>query len=154
MSQNFQPVNREIGVRGEYPLAALNVACQGVGVAAPLGGMNLFLVLFAAGFLFAIGAGAATGWLPVWMGAVYGVASLLTAVVYAWDKYRAGRPGRRTPESTLHLLELLGGWPGGLLAQRILRHKNRKFSYKRTFWLIVLLHLGAWGWAIAAGVVG
>jgi hypothetical protein len=38
--------------------------------------------------------------------------SLITFVAYALDK-RAARLGRpRTPESTLHVPELLGGWPG------------------------------------------
>jgi uncharacterized membrane protein YsdA (DUF1294 family) len=50
--------------------------------------------------------------------AVYGLMSLITFVVYYLDK-RAARLGRpRTPEATLHVLELLGGWPGALLAQR------------------------------------
>lgn len=40
----------------------------------------------------------------------------------------------------MHLYEVLGGWPGGLLAQRLIRHKNRKLSYQLVFWLIVLLH--------------
>ena len=38
----------------------------------------------------------------------------------------------------LHLLELLGGWPGAFLAQRRLRHKCSKGSYQFVFWLIVL----------------
>lgn len=81
---------------------------------------------------------------PLWIGFVYGIVSLVTALCYAWDKYKASGVRRRTRETTLHLLELLGGWPGALLAQRILRHKNRKFSYQRTFWAIVILHLGVW----------
>ncbi|SJM91388.1 Cold-shock protein (fragment) [Crenothrix polyspora] len=47
----------------------------------------------------------------------------------------------RIPEKSLHTLELLGGWPGALLAQRTLRHKNRKPSYQVVFWLIVGLHV-------------
>jgi uncharacterized membrane protein YsdA (DUF1294 family) len=38
----------------------------------------------------------------------------------------------------LHLLDLLGGWPGGFLAQRRLRHKCSKGSFQFVFWLIVL----------------
>jgi uncharacterized membrane protein YsdA (DUF1294 family) len=41
-------------------------------------------------------------------------------------------------EANLHLLELLGGWPGAFLAQRRLRHKCSKGSYQFVFWLIVL----------------
>lgn len=47
---------------------------------------------------------------------------------------------RRIPEATLHLMELLGGWPGALLAQRKFRHKTSKISYQIAFWSIVALH--------------
>lgn len=40
----------------------------------------------------------------------------------------------------LHLLELLGGWPGAFLAQRRLHHKCSKGSYQFVFWLIVLAY--------------
>jgi uncharacterized membrane protein YsdA (DUF1294 family) len=79
-----------------------------------------------------------------WLGCAYALVSLLTLVVYAWDKRAARRGGRRTPEATLHLLELLGGWPGALVAQRLIRHKNAKPGYQIVFWLIVALHLAAW----------
>ncbi|HSH15989.1 MAG TPA: DUF1294 domain-containing protein [Verrucomicrobiae bacterium] len=46
----------------------------------------------------------------------------------------------RVSEANLHLLELLGGWPAALLAQRRLRHKCSKGSYQFMFWLIVLGH--------------
>ena len=74
----------------------------------------------------------------------YAVASVLTFCVYGLDK-RAARRGRwRTPEATLHLLELLGGFPGAMLAQRIFRHKRGKLSYLIVFWLIVALHAAGW----------
>ena len=78
---------------------------------------------------------------------VYAVASVITFLAYAQDK-RAARRGRwRTPEATLHLLELLGGFPGAMLAQRILRHKRGKLSYLIVFWLIVAVHIAGWaGW--------
>ena len=52
--------------------------------------------------------------------------SLLTLVVYAWDKRQAIRGGWRVPEARLHLLELCGGWPGALVARQWLRHKTQK----------------------------
>lgn len=60
--------------------------------------------------------------------------------LYAWDKRRAQQGGQREPENRLHLLELIGGWPGAFLAQRLVRHKNAKPSFQLIFWLIVLLH--------------
>jgi len=74
----------------------------------------------------------------------YGTMSLITFTVYSLDK-RAARLGRpRTPEATLHVLELLGGWPGALLAQRVIRHKNAKLSYQVVFWLIGAVHVAGW----------
>jgi uncharacterized membrane protein YsdA (DUF1294 family) len=75
-----------------------------------------------------------------WVG-VYGlVLSALTYWTYALDKRRAEDGEWRVPEARLHLLELLGGWPGAWLAQMRLRHKCSKGSYQIAFWLIVLVY--------------
>ena len=82
-------------------------------------------------------------WLPLpwWMGAGgLLLVSSITYVMYAHDKQRAMSKGWRVPESSLHLGELLGGWPGALLAQRGLRHKCSKPGYQVVFWAIVLLY--------------
>jgi uncharacterized membrane protein YsdA (DUF1294 family) len=73
--------------------------------------------------------------------AVYVVMSILTVVVYAADKRAAVRARRRVPEATLHALELLGGWPGAILAQQLLRHKTRKRGFLAVFWLCVILNV-------------
>ena len=75
------------------------------------------------------------------------VMSLLTLGFYAWDKRQAKREGWRVPEKRLHLLSLLGGWPGALIGQRWLRHKSIKTRFRVVFWLTVLLHI-----ALATGV--
>jgi len=69
-----------------------------------------------------------------------GALSTLTYLLYLVDKHRAQKGAWRTPESTLHFFELIGGWPGAFLAQRHLRHKIRKVSYQVVFWLIVIAH--------------
>jgi uncharacterized membrane protein YsdA (DUF1294 family)/cold shock CspA family protein len=74
----------------------------------------------------------------------YLVMSLLTFLVYARDKSKAHKNEWRTPESTLHLFELLGGWPGALITQKLIRHKNKKTSFQVTFWIIVIMHLACW----------
>lgn len=80
---------------------------------------------------------------------IYLAMSLLCFFVYWRDKRLAINGQQRIPEMRLHLLELLGGWPGGLLAQRLIRHKNRKLAYQVKFWLIVAAHLGVLGyWAL------
>jgi len=100
----------------------------------------------AAGFIGGLGIAAFLGLVPVWVPVGYLVLSSLTFAAYAWDKLRAESAARRTPESTLHLLEALGGWPGALVAQHWLRHKNRKLSYQVVFWLLASAHLGLWTW--------
>lgn len=75
---------------------------------------------------------------------LYPVMSLLTFALYAHDKSRAKRGGWRTSEMTLHLCELAGGWLGGFVAQRRLRHKSSKESYQAVFWAIVAIHYIVW----------
>jgi len=75
---------------------------------------------------------------------VYFIMSLITFVIYAHDKTMAHKNKWRTSESTLHLLEFLGGWPGALITQRVIRHKNKKPSFQITFWIIVIIHITIW----------
>lgn len=75
------------------------------------------------------------------LGLYCGLMSLLTYGIYALDKNAARRQRPRVPERLLHLLALLGGWPGALIAQQRLRHKTRKPAFQIVFWLTVLLHL-------------
>ncbi|MFB4394836.1 MULTISPECIES: DUF1294 domain-containing protein [unclassified Pseudomonas] len=76
--------------------------------------------------------------------ALYPLASLVCLLLYWQDKHQARSQAWRTPEKVLHACELLGGWPGALLAQQLLRHKTRKVSYQVVFWGIVLLHQAYW----------
>ncbi|MDZ4754669.1 MAG: DUF1294 domain-containing protein [Phycisphaerae bacterium] len=96
----------------------------------------------AVGFLGALGVAAWYGVLPSAVPIAYLAMSLATLATYAWDKRRASRNGARVAEATLHLLEMLGGWPGALVAQHWLRHKVAKRSYQIRFWLIAACHAG------------
>lgn len=69
--------------------------------------------------------------------------SLFAFVAYAFDKSAARHGRRRTPESSLHLLGLAGGWPGALVAQQLLRHKSSKTRFIVVFWATVLLNVAA-----------
>lgn len=66
--------------------------------------------------------------------------SIFAFFAYRSDKRRAEAGEWRIPEATLHLIELLGGWPGAFLAQRAFRHKTAKLSFQFVFWIVVLAH--------------
>jgi uncharacterized membrane protein YsdA (DUF1294 family) len=76
---------------------------------------------------------------------VVAVMSVGAFVAYGFDKRRARIDGRRLPEKTLHLMALLGGWPGALIGQRVFRHETQKLSFRIVFWLCVILHLAIVG---------
>ena len=85
---------------------------------------------------------------------VYLVMSLVAFIAYAVDKSAAVHGEWRTPESTLHTFELLGGWPGAWLAQRLLRHKSIKTSFRIVFFVMVVLNLAALAYVIYGMTTG
>lgn len=98
--------------------------------------------LFAIPAFLALCAVVAALWsIPAWVAWFYLAASAATFVAYAADKSAAVNGGWRTPESTLHLFAVFGGWPGALLAQQLLRHKSTKQPFRRAFWATVLLNV-------------
>ena len=93
-------------------------------------------------FLLVVVGLAAMGTLPAVVAIGYALMSVASYLMYALDKEAAGKARwRRTPEDTLHLLDLLGGWPGGLIAQHVARHKTAKPSFQRAFWVTAVLNL-------------
>lgn len=88
----------------------------------------------------------AAGHLPLSVPAVYLIASVVAFAAYYLDKAAAQTGGWRMRESTLHALGFLGGWPGALIAQTVLRHKSLKQSFRAIFWTTVVLNCGALAW--------
>jgi uncharacterized membrane protein YsdA (DUF1294 family) len=88
----------------------------------------------------------------VYLGLV-AVTSFASFAAYGLDKRRATGGGWRVPERTLHLLALLGGWPGEILAQRRFHHKTRKLSFLIVFWAVIVLHVAVVG-AVAYTLLG
>ena len=80
------------------------------------------------------------------------VLSAASFVLYGWDKRQAKVKGWRVAEKNLHLLSLLGGWPGALLGQNFFRHKTQKQSFRGAFWLTVVLHFCAVAYVVYKGV--
>ena len=63
----------------------------------------------------------------------YAVLSRVAFVEYRSDKVSAIGRTRRTPESKLIGLAMIGGWPGAFLAQKIYRHKTSKPGFQAAF---------------------
>lgn len=74
----------------------------------------------------------------------YWILSILTMFLYGTDKANAATRRWRVPEIYFHLLELMGGWPGALIAQNDFRHKTRITSYVWILRGIIAIHLMAW----------
>jgi uncharacterized membrane protein YsdA (DUF1294 family) len=70
----------------------------------------------------------------------YLAASVAAVLAYGVDKSAAERDRWRVKESTLHMLALVGGWPGALIGQRVFRHKSRKPSFQAGFRATVVLN--------------
>lgn len=81
-----------------------------------------------------------------WVASLYVLLSLITFFAYWKDKVAAQAGRWRTPESTLHCLALLGGWPGAVFAQQWLRHKSSKTEFRSIFWCTVVLNVTVFVW--------
>ena len=91
------------------------------------------------------------GVIPVALGAVVLGLNGVAYVMYWLDKSAAQRGAQRTPENTLHLVGLAGGWPGALLAQQQFRHKTIKQPFQTVFWCTVVLNVAAVAWLLKSG---
>lgn len=105
-------------------------------------------MLFAGGFLVVAGIFAVATKIPFVVLFVYLGMSLLTFAAYAVDKSAAQAGRWRTQESTLQSLALLGGWPGAVFAQQLLRHKSSKRPFLWMFRCVVVANLVAFAWLL------
>lgn len=96
------------------------------------------LVIFAISYLVV----SAVWNLSLYVGVAYLVMSIICAGFYWHDKVSARRGEWRTSEETLIVLGVLGGWPGAIVAQQLLRHKTTKQSFRVMHWLTIGLNLG------------
>lgn len=81
--------------------------------------------------------------LPIYVPVVCFVLNFITYFAYSRDKRAAVEGGWRTPESTLHFLAILGGWPAALIAQSRLRHKSSKKNFRIFFCLTAFMNISA-----------
>jgi len=65
-------------------------------------------------------------------------ASLITFILYGFDKSQSKRKGRRVPEYTLHVLALAGGFMGGWAGRSLFHHKTKKGIFLFVLFLLFL----------------
>lgn len=136
------PMDRQNAARRTTP-ARPRTTREPAAAPARAGPMLLLVLVWAALIAWGVWAGR----LPLLALAAAPILNLLTFYVYWSDKHAAQQGRWRTSESSLHLLGLLGGWPGAWAAQQILRHKSRKLAFRQTYWGTVFLHCAALlGW--------
>ncbi len=130
---------------------AVNVAYVGARAqAATSAGHGNFSLFAAAVFLLLVVGMVFTDKLPLAVLGLYLIASMVAFIAYKFDRSAARNDRRRTPENALHLYALIGGWPGALFAQRLLRHKTSKQSFQIMFWITVMLNCAALGWLLSS----
>lgn len=109
---------------------------RGQAATAGYGALALGIVAFGLWSLEALGSRAPAAYLG-WVLA----ASLATFVLYGVDKAQAKRDGLRVPENFLHLLALVGGFPGGFAGRAAFRHKTRKPVFAWVLWISLAIHV-------------
>ena len=71
--------------------------------------------------------------------------SVVTFLLYGYDKGAARWQISRVPERTLHLFMFAGGTPGALAGQELFRHKTAKRSFRTRFQILLALQAAAIG---------
>lgn len=64
---------------------------------------------------------------PLWFYLI--AVNLYLFCLMGYDKYQAVKQGWRVPEANLLFMGAIGGGLGGLIAQRVFRHKTRKKKF-------------------------
>ncbi len=108
-----------------------------------LGSFNKFIIMAFTAYLLVL---VSVYNLPVVVLLGFIVLSIITFAAYALDKNAAQSGSWRTQESTLHMLALVGGWPGAMYAQQKLRHKSIKTEFRQVFWATVVINISALSW--------
>jgi uncharacterized membrane protein YsdA (DUF1294 family)/cold shock CspA family protein len=107
-----------------------------------------FSIIFTRTFIAIVGLLVAIDRLPIVVPGVYIILSLVAFALYKKDKAAAEWDEWRIPEKTLHFVSIIGGWPGALIAQNLLRHKCRKLSFRIVYWVTVVINCGVLAWLL------
>lgn len=139
----------KVDAKGRAQAESISFVSEQV-TASATSGRNTIPPLFAVLFFVVVTATVLAGRLPFAVLGLYLGASIIAFMAYALDKSAAINNQWRTQESTLHLFGLIGGWPGALAAQRLLRHKSKKASFQGVFWTTVVLNCCGFGWLFSS----
>lgn len=129
----------KIDARGRQSAANVCYDLQGIQLDSFNKKNILFIILSVLFLLFIVGS-AYLGKLPIMLVIYYFVVSFIAYFVYDLDKSAAEEGEWRFSENMLHSMSILGGWPGALFAQVMLRHKSKKQSFRTVFWATVILN--------------
>jgi uncharacterized membrane protein YsdA (DUF1294 family) len=99
-------------------------------------------------FAALLGALAAARVLPMAIVFLYLAASAFSFVLYQADQSGARHGVHRIAVFKLHLLALLGGWPGALLARQLLHHEPGKSGFRSVFRVTVALNCALLAWLL------
>ena len=145
-----EAVSYELKADAKGRMQAIKVVCSTGHVArTSLPMRTVFSLLLSAFFIVFLALMVLMNKLPFLILAVYLATSLAAFFAYWLDKSAAVKGRWRTPESTLHAFGLMGGWPGALMAQQILRHKSKKQSFQMVFWITVAVNCGFLVWSFS-----
>lgn len=100
-------------------------------------------------FLATLLVGSLLGYWPHIVVGGYALMSMITLLVYKWDKRLASNPSTkmmRVPERSLHILAIACGWPGALIAQQWFRHKSKKRAFIFGLWVTIFINCGLLGY--------
>ena len=82
------------------------------------------------------------------LGAYLALINIVLLALFGRDKAAARKGTRRTPETTLLGLAVIGGSLGGLLGMTLFRHKTRKPAFRIGYPLILICQLLLAGWLL------
>jgi uncharacterized membrane protein YsdA (DUF1294 family)/cold shock CspA family protein len=106
------------------------------------------VTIFAILFCFLLALFGLIGRISIAIVILYFAISIIAFLAYLIDKKAAQNNHWRIKENTLHILSLAGGWPGALLAQKLLRHKSKKEEFQSAFWITVIANCSILGWLL------
>ena len=74
------------------------------------------------------------------------IASVITFLLYGFDKAQSKKRGWRVPEVVLHVLVLSGGFLGGWAGRSMFRNKTKKGLFVVVLVVSTAIHLALWYW--------